>query len=111
VIDLFGQDWLQDPNCVGSSVAAMGEEDPSSMSSWENWTREPPVEYVPRSLPEPVYVQNDYYDPRLMRGGVTFAQNVYVHPTAQNGEAVASVNSDDYMAARLLYAIREDERF
>ena len=31
VIDLFGQDWLQDPNCVGSSVAAMGEEDPSNI--------------------------------------------------------------------------------
>jgi len=65
---------------------------------------------VPRSLPEPVYVQNDYYDPRLIRRGVTFAQNVYVgDPTAQNGEAIASVSSDDYMAARLLYAIREDE--
>ena len=26
VVDLFGEGWLQDPNCVGSSVAALGEE-------------------------------------------------------------------------------------
>jgi hypothetical protein len=26
VMKLFGEDWLQVPNCVGSFVAAMGEE-------------------------------------------------------------------------------------
>ncbi|KAF2188831.1 kinase-like protein [Zopfia rhizophila CBS 207.26] len=36
VLDLFDEDWLQDSKCVGSSVAALGREDPSdwSSSSW-----------------------------------------------------------------------------
>lgn len=35
VLNLFGDDWLNDPNCVGSSVAAMGQ----SESSWGSSTR------------------------------------------------------------------------
>jgi hypothetical protein len=125
-MDLFGKGWLEDPNCVGSSVAAMGEEDPSGLSSWEDWQTEPSVEYVPRSIPEPVYEQNGYYDPHYggsavvqdayevdtgAQGGGASAENAYVVNTAaQGGERGPWVNSDDYMAAHLLYAIREGER-
>jgi hypothetical protein len=87
----------------------MGEEDPSELSSWENWATEPSVEYIPRSIPEPVYEQNGYYDPHY--GGGAVAQDAYVVDTAaQGGGGGAWVNSDDYMAARLLYAIHEGER-
>jgi serine/threonine protein kinase len=34
-IDLFGKGWLQDPNCVGSSIAAIGQES-SNLSSWDS---------------------------------------------------------------------------
>ncbi|KAF8857852.1 kinase-like protein [Acephala macrosclerotiorum] len=64
-IDLFGEGWLQDPNCVGSSVAAMGQES-SDLSSWDNWATESSGERVPRSMPEPE--QNEYYDPPVSPG-------------------------------------------
>ncbi len=103
---MFGDNWLEDPNCVGSSVAALGEGDPSELSSWENCTTEPSVEYVPRSIPEPVYEQDGY---NTYYGGDAVAQDAYVHTAAQGGEGGAWVNSDDYMAAHLLYAIHEGE--
>ena len=103
MIDLFGQGWLQDPNWVGSSVAAMGEE-PSDVSSWENRATEPSVEYVPRSIPAPVDEQNGYYDPHLSQGGGAVAQDV-VDTGAQGGVEGAWVNSDDYTAARLLWKV------
>lgn len=86
-IDLFGRGWLQDPNCVGSS--AMGQES-SDSSSWDNWETEPSGRYVPRSIPELVYEQNEYYDPPLGPGG-------------------CQINSEDYLAAHLLYAIHQGE--
>jgi hypothetical protein len=106
VIDLFGEGWLEDPNCVGSSVAAMGEEEASYVSSWDHWATEPSAEYIPRSIPEPVYEQNRYVVDTGAQGG-----NAYVVDTAaQGGEGGAWVNSDDYMATQLLYAIHEGER-
>jgi hypothetical protein len=78
-------------------------------------------------MPEPVYEQNGYYDPHygggavaqdayvvdtVVQGGDAFAENAYVVDTAaQGGEGRAWVNSDEYMAAHLLYAIHEDEPF
>jgi hypothetical protein len=126
VIDLFGKGWLEDPNCIGSFVAVMGEEDPSELRSWENWATEPSVAYVPRSIPEPVYEQNGYYGPYYGRaavaqdtyvvdtgaqGGDAFVQDAYVVDTAAYGrERGAWVNSDNYMAVHLLYAIHKGER-
>jgi hypothetical protein len=73
-----------------------------------------------------VYEKNGYYDPHYGEGTLTqdtyvvdtgaqgwdaFAQDAYVVDTiAQGGQGGAWVNSDDSMAACLLYAIHEDER-
>ena len=85
----------------------MGEEEASYVSSWD-WATDPSVEYVPPSIPEPVYEQNGYYDP--YQGGGAVAQDAYVvHTGAQGGVEGASINSDDYTAACLLYALHEDE--
>jgi hypothetical protein len=65
VIDLFGEGWLQDPNCVGSSIAAMGE-DPSDWSSWGKRATEPSERYVPRNIPEVVDEHSNDYDPHLI---------------------------------------------
>ena len=89
-IDLFGAGWLQDPNCVGSSVAAMGQES-SDLIGWNELGTEPSGRSVPRSRPEPAYEQNDYYDHPLDPGDY-------------------QINSEQYLAAHLLYAIhRGDE--
>lgn len=93
------------------------------MSSWEDWAAEPSVGHVPR---ESVYEQNSYYDPHYggsagfqdahivdtrAQGGGTSVENAYVVDTAApGGERGAWVNSDDYMAAPLIYAIHEGER-
>lgn len=91
-IDLFGSGWLQDPNCVGSTVAAMGQES-SNLSNWSEWDTEVTENfrrYVPRSIPQPVYEQNDDYDRP---------------PSSGNQE----INSEDRLAAHLLYAIHQGE--
>ena len=86
----------------------MGEEEAFNVSSWEDWTTEPSVEYVLPNIPEPVYEQNGYYDP--YQGGGAIAQDAsVVHTGAQGRVEGASMNSDDYTAARLLYAIQEGE--
>ena len=114
-IDLFGEGWLQDPNCVGSSVAAMGQES-SDLSSWDNWATEPAGRYVPRSIPEPLYEQNEHYDPPLGPGCDNFTQSTYLNPAGAQalgewGQVVDGdqVNSEAYLAAQLLYAIHQGE--
>lgn len=67
----------------------MGQES-SNLSSWNEWETEPSRRYVPRSMPEPVYEQNDDYD----------------HPLGPGG---CQINSEDYLAAHLLYAIHQEE--
>jgi hypothetical protein len=109
VIDLFGEGWLQDPNCVGSSVAAMGE-DPSDWSSWGKGATEPSERYVPRNIPEPADDQNNDYDPYLTQGGDAFAQDYLVNTVAQGRENCAWTDSEGWMAARVLQAIRGGER-
>ena len=81
VLDLFGEGWLQNPACAGSSIAAMGE-DQSDWNSWGSGTIGPSVRYLPRSVPESV----DEYDPHLIQGGDTFRQDAYfVNTVAQDG--------------------------
>ena len=64
------------------------------MSSWENWVTEPSVEYVSRSMPEPMEDQNSYNYPYYIQGGGAFAQEIYVVDTgAQEGEKVACVRN------------------
>jgi serine/threonine protein kinase len=110
VIDLFGDNWLQDPNCVGSSVAAMGQE-PSDWSSWDNQATETLERYIPRSIPEPVDEHNNNYDPHLIQAREAFVQDAYlVDNVAQGGEYRAWTDSEGYVAARVLQAIREGER-
>ena len=36
--DLFGSHWLRDPNCVGSDVAALGDDVDEESSRLSNWT-------------------------------------------------------------------------
>ena len=124
-IDLFGQDWLQDPNCVGSSVAAMGEESSSGLSGWESW---PSVASVPRAGPLSVGTQND--GSHFYIGQEHLARDSYVFDTgnhhytyqgemapAQNGPVIATAHhkrtetawtSDDYIAARLLQGMHDE---
>jgi hypothetical protein len=111
MIDLFGSDWLQDPNCVGSSVAAMRQE-PSDWSSWGNQATETSERYVTRSIPETVDEPNNNYEPHLIQARDSFVQGAYlVNNVAQGGEYRAWTDSDGYVAARVLQAIREGERF
>lgn len=50
MLDLFGEDWLQDSNCVGSSIAALGREDLSDWSS--SWVIKPSKRYAFGSVSE-----------------------------------------------------------
>jgi hypothetical protein len=36
--DIFGSQWLRDPNCVGSSIAVLGRDLDEDISRWSNWT-------------------------------------------------------------------------
>lgn len=88
---LFGEDWLQDPNCVGSSVAAMREEPGEDLSDWSSWGAQVirrSETYLARSVPEPEdendNENDDDYD--LNQVGNAFPQNAYpVAPGAQRG--------------------------
>jgi len=110
VITLFGEDWLQDPNCVGSSIAALGQ-DLSDWSNWSSWTTE---RYTPGSVPEHVDEQNNNYDPHLIRWGDAIAQDANLVDTmpqgGEQGQIIerARIDSEEYMTARLLYAIHEE---
>ena len=44
-IFLFGEKWLQDPNCVGSSVAALGQETPEQSGFSSQSTTRLPAEH------------------------------------------------------------------
>ncbi|KAE9968652.1 hypothetical protein EG328_007338 [Venturia inaequalis] len=57
IFDLFGEGWLKDPNCVGASVAAMGQ----SESDWSSWNSQPGT-HVPAEIhhAEPRSNLNDY---------------------------------------------------
>ncbi|KAF8866678.1 hypothetical protein BDZ45DRAFT_795699 [Acephala macrosclerotiorum] len=46
----------------------MGQES-FNLSSWNNWEIKSSGEYVPRSIPEPMYEQNEYYDPPVGGNG------------------------------------------
>ncbi len=124
-IDLFGQNWLQDPNCVGSTIAAMGQESRSGLSGWESW---PSATSVPRTIPQSVDKQNDddYFHP----GQEHLAQNSYAIDTghhhyahqseigpAQNGSVIdtrhqeraeTAGTSEEYIAARLLQGMHDE---
>ncbi|KAL5329716.1 hypothetical protein ACEPPN_003231 [Leptodophora sp. 'Broadleaf-Isolate-01'] len=123
-IDLFGQHWLQDPNCVGSTVAAMGKESDSELSGWESW---PSATSVPRTIPQSVGKQND---DDLHQGQEHLAQNSYAIDTwhqhhAHQSEISPSQNesvistrpqervetvwtSEEYVAARLLQGMHDE---
>ncbi|KAH9212571.1 kinase-like domain-containing protein [Leptodontidium sp. 2 PMI_412] len=112
-IDLFGENWLQDPNCVGSSVAAMGQES-SDLESWDRWSAASGGD-VPRTTPEPVYEQNEYHNPPLGSEDNTFTQSTYhINTGGQGGRnwgqniEVAQTDSEGYLAARLLYQIHQE---
>lgn len=97
VIELFGEGWLQDPNCVGSSVAAMGQES-SNWSSWGDPTTEPLEALVPRSIP-------DYGSYQV---GNASAQDAYgTDPIARGEVDEASTDSQGHIAVRLLQGMRE----
>jgi hypothetical protein len=88
----------------------MGE-DPSYWSSWGTRATGPLERYVPRSRPEPVDEYDNDHDPHLIQGGAAFPQNAYfVNTVAQDGGNGACTDSEGYMAARMLQAIREGER-
>jgi hypothetical protein len=84
-INLFSEGWLQDPNCVGSSVATIGQKS-SDLSSWDNWATEPSREYVPRS---------------------TYHINARAYSKGEWGQVAkgARTNSKEYVAAHLLCTI------
>jgi hypothetical protein len=84
----------------------MGQE-PSDLSSWDNWAAEPSERYVPRNIPEAVYEQNEYYDPPLGPGGDTQSAR-HINAGTQVVEG-GQINSEDYVAAHLLYAIYQGE--
>ncbi|CZR65638.1 uncharacterized protein PAC_15538 [Phialocephala subalpina] len=109
-IDLFGEGWA-----AGSELCR----DPLSLpwdSSWDNWETESSGEYVPRSIPEPVYEQNEYYDPPVSPGANTLTQSTHhINARAQGlgewGQIIqgGQINSEENMAAHLLYAIHQGE--
>jgi hypothetical protein len=82
VIDLFGEGWLQDPNYVRSSVAAIGE-DLSDWSSWGKRATEPLERYILQNILEPADKQNNNYDSYLIQGRDAFAQDYLVDTVAQ----------------------------
>ncbi|KAM3084561.1 hypothetical protein ACMFMG_001336 [Clarireedia jacksonii] len=52
-LDLFNNNWLDDPNCVGSEVAAMGEEIQQEPSDWTTDSKSKPgSRYMPRTMPD-----------------------------------------------------------
>ena len=67
----------------------MGQES-TNLSSWNEWETEPSRRYVPRGMPEPVHEQNDDYD----------------RPPSSGDQ---EINSEDRLAAHLLYAIHQGE--
>ena len=124
-IDLFGQNWLRDPNCVGSTVAAMQQESHSELSSWERW---PSATSVPRTIPGSVGKRKN--DNHFHPGQEHLAQNSYVidighHHYAYQSEigpaqnksvidprhqerAENSLTSEEFIAARLLQGMRDE---
>ncbi|TAQ88243.1 hypothetical protein B7494_g3410 [Chlorociboria aeruginascens] len=112
-IDLFGQNWITNPNCVGSGVAAMGEESLWELSGWES------LHTIPRPTPQPVDAQPDH----LMRTGYVFGTG-HVHSISQgeidpvqNGSVIdtrhqqhieTNWTSEEEIAARLLQQIRNE---
>jgi len=107
VLDLFGNGWLQDPNCVGSSVAAMGENS-SDWSSWDKRTTDP-SEYIPQNIPGPVDEHTNDYNPYLLQGSDAFTQGYVVDTVAQGRGNGAWTDSEGNVAARLLCAMREGQ--
>jgi hypothetical protein len=88
----------------------MGE-DLSDWSSWGKRTTEPSEGYVPRSIPELVDEHDNDYDSNLIQGGDAFAQDAYLVDTvAQGGGNCGWTDSEGYVAARVLQAIRGGER-
>lgn len=97
VTELFGDDWLQDANCVGSSVAAMGQES-SNWSSWDDPTTESPELNVPQTI----------LNCGLYQVGDASAQDFYgTGPAAREGADGASADSQEHMAAHVLQGMRE----
>lgn len=93
----------------------MGQES-SDLSSWDNWATEPSMKNGPRNILEPVSERDRYNNPPLGPGGDTFKQSIYrTNAGAQGaggcGQAVegGQINSEDNMAAHLLYAIHQGE--
>ncbi|KAG4437683.1 hypothetical protein IFR05_006845 [Cadophora sp. M221] len=123
-IDLFGQHWLQDPNYVGSTVAAMEKESRSDLSGWESW---PSATSVPRTMPQSIGIQNG--DDYLHQGQEHLVQNSYAIDTwhqhhdhqseigpSQNRSIIGTRHqervetewtSEEYVAARLLQGMHE----
>ena len=123
-VDLFGQNWLQDPNCVGSMIAAMGQESHSELSGWESWHS---ATYVPQNISQSVGKENNNY---FHQGQEHPVQNSYIIDTgnphfalqseigpAQNGSVIdtrhqeraeAVSTSEEYIAARLLQGMQDE---
>lgn len=110
--DLFRDKWLVDPNCVGSSVAALGQESPSLQTS-DSWpSASGDGGDVPRTTPESVYMPNEYlYHPQ----DNTITQDRYhvnarditgADRVSQNFDA-GRTDSEAYLAAQLLYQIHK----
>jgi hypothetical protein len=105
VMKLFGEDWLQDPNCVGSSVAAMGEESEEDLSDWSSWGTQAirrSETYLPRSILEPVDDNNDDYD--LDEVGNAFPQNAYPVTPGLQGDGNRGWTASEAQLAQALRA-------
>jgi hypothetical protein len=89
-------------------------QEPSNWSCWSSWgnqATETLERYGPRSIPEPVDEQNNNYDPHLIQAREASVQDAYVvDNAAQVEEYRAWTDSEGYVAARVLQAIREGER-
>ena len=97
IIDLFGEGWLQDPNCVGSSVAAMGQES-SHWSSCQNQT----------TMSSRLAVPQPMADCGLYQGG--YASTQYGHgidTIAYDRVETVSADSIEQTTARMLQAMDE----
>ncbi|RDL34580.1 uncharacterized protein BP5553_07708 [Venustampulla echinocandica] len=111
-IDLFGGGWLQDPNCVGSSVASMGRES----TEWSNWTTDTSGGDIPRSIPEPVeHEQYEDGDPHPAVGDSILPQDAYFINDGVQGQGQlehvveGAGTSSEYSAAEPLYTIHQGE--
>ena len=96
VSDLFGEGWLQDPNCVGSSVAAMGQES----SNWKSWGKS-------TTDSSEVHVQHNMQYDHPSQIGDASAQAAYCNIAAIGEGEAAPLDSEGHMAARLLHGMRE----